>query len=114
MTTARSRKTGSSDPWYLSWHALTDSASMRACAGSYTPQGRSQCAATVRRGARMRSTNDDRDDMDDIDDPPPSSDDAESASYRRGPGRMPRAIPALAAVAVAGWGFVRYRPSRVA
>ena len=27
---------------------------------------------------------------------------------------MPRAIPALAAVAVAGWGFVRYRPSRVA
>jgi nickel-type superoxide dismutase maturation protease len=27
---------------------------------------------------------------------------------------MPRAIAALAAVVVAGWGFVRYRPSRVA
>ena len=38
------RKTGSSLPWYFSWMALTDSASMRAWAGSYTPQGRSQCA----------------------------------------------------------------------
>src|ERR1700709_241292 len=41
---ARVRNTGSSLAWYFSWMALTDSASMRAWAGSYTPQGRSQCA----------------------------------------------------------------------
>src|SRR3954464_8665022 len=44
MSTARILKTSSSLAWYFSWMALTDSASMRAWAGSYTPQGRSQCA----------------------------------------------------------------------
>src|SRR5438874_3203235 len=58
MLTARSRKTGSSLPWYFSWQALTDSASMRAWAGSYTPQGRSQWAwprvGSLNRSARAR------------------------------------------------------------
>src|SRR3712207_153561 len=44
MRMARVRKAGSSLAWYFSWIALTLSASMRAWAGSYTPQGRSQCA----------------------------------------------------------------------
>src|SRR5205807_5623378 len=43
---ARSLNTGSSLSWYFSAMALTDSASMRAWAGSYTPQGRSQWAWT--------------------------------------------------------------------
>src|SRR2546421_7453134 len=53
---ARARNSGSSLPWYFSWIAFTDSASMRACAGSYTPQGRSQCAWTTRRGLSNAST----------------------------------------------------------
>src|SRR5205807_9060385 len=40
--------------WYFSWILATDSASIRACAGSYTPHGRSQCACTTREG-RNRS-----------------------------------------------------------
>src|SRR4051794_7510290 len=47
MRSARVRNTGSSFAWYFSQIAFTDSASMRACAGSYTPHGRSQCAETV-------------------------------------------------------------------
>src|SRR5690349_4852686 len=38
---------GSSLSRYFSMIALTDSASIRAWAGSYTPDGRSQCAHTV-------------------------------------------------------------------
>src|SRR5882757_4073520 len=54
MTTARVRKSASSLAWYFSWTALTDSASMRAWAGSYTPQGRSQWALTLTLGANRR------------------------------------------------------------
>src|SRR6478735_4269991 len=56
MTTARARKCGSSLAWYFSWTALTDSASMRAWAGSYTPQGRSQWALTFTLGANRRES----------------------------------------------------------
>src|SRR5690242_5055270 len=52
MAMARVRNASSSLPWYFSWIALTDWASILACAGSYTPQGRSQCAWTVRVGAK--------------------------------------------------------------
>src|SRR6478735_9125974 len=56
MTVARARKCGSSFAWYFSWTALTDSASMRAWAGSYTPQGRSQWALTLTLGANRRES----------------------------------------------------------
>src|SRR3569832_1843868 len=56
MMSARVRKTGSSLPWYFSQIAFTDSASMRAWAGSYTPQGRSQCALTLTLGANRRES----------------------------------------------------------
>src|SRR5690349_24771697 len=54
MISARVRKTGSSLPWYFSMIAFTDSASIRACAGSYTPHGRSQCAYAVTTGCNKR------------------------------------------------------------
>src|SRR5437868_9109770 len=47
---ARSLNTGSSLSWYFSAMAFTDSASIRAWAGSYTPHGRSQWACTSRGG----------------------------------------------------------------
>jgi signal peptidase I len=47
-------------------------------------------------------------------DPPPSTGDAEFESYRRGRRRVPGRLAALSAAAAAGWGFLRYRPSRVA
>src|SRR5215217_2841481 len=47
---ARSRNTGSSLAWYFSTILAIDSASIRAWAGSYTPQGRSQWAWTTRVG----------------------------------------------------------------
>src|SRR5436305_1226061 len=50
MKMARSLKTSSSLSWNFSAMAFTDSASMRAWAGSYTPQGRSQWACTSRGG----------------------------------------------------------------
>lgn len=50
------RKSASSLAWYFSWTALTDSASMRAWAGSYTPQGRSQWALTFTLGANRRES----------------------------------------------------------
>src|SRR5207302_3563785 len=55
MAIARVRNAGSSLTWYFSWQALTDSASIRAWAGSYTPHGRSQWAKATA-GARNRST----------------------------------------------------------
>src|SRR3954454_14221841 len=59
MIRARVRNTGSSFCWYFSQIALTDSASMRACAGSYTPHGRSQWAnATV--AGRVQRTESER------------------------------------------------------
>src|SRR5712691_3034084 len=54
MIRARMRKTGSSFCWYFSAIALTDSASILAWAGSYTPQGRSQCAWAAVRGLSSR------------------------------------------------------------
>src|SRR5690348_13533962 len=54
MIRARVRNTGSSLPWYFSMIAFTDSASMRAWAGSYTPQGRSQCAWATVDGRKSR------------------------------------------------------------
>jgi glyoxylase-like metal-dependent hydrolase (beta-lactamase superfamily II) len=48
MKMARVLKTGSSEALCLAIRALTDSASIRAWAGSYTPQGRSQWALTSR------------------------------------------------------------------
>src|SRR4051794_41895005 len=64
MKMARVLKTGSSEALCLAIRALTDSASIRAWAGSYTPHGRSQWAsttvgrltrsATARRRGRMR------------------------------------------------------------
>src|SRR5690242_21881936 len=56
MTVARVWKCGSSLPAIFSWMAFTDSASMRAWAGSYTPQGRSQCALTLTLGANRRES----------------------------------------------------------
>src|SRR5918999_1020333 len=50
MRMARSRNTSSSLWWYFSTILAIDSASIRACAGSYTPQGRSQWAWTTRVG----------------------------------------------------------------
>ena len=52
-------KTSSSDPLNFSMHAFTDSASILAWAGSYTPQGRSQWASTDG-GGLIRSTEDSR------------------------------------------------------
>src|SRR6266576_3136785 len=54
MKMARSLKTSSSLSWNFSAMAFTDSASIRAWAGSYTPHGRSQwaCASS---GGRARS-----------------------------------------------------------
>jgi signal peptidase I len=49
-----------------------------------------------------------------MDDPPPSTSDAEFESYRRGRRTIPGTLAALSAAAAAGWGFLRYRPSRVA
>src|SRR5579863_7084692 len=59
MTTARSLNTSSVDPLNFSIHALTDSASILAWAGSYTPQGRSQWACAVG-GGLIRSRDDNR------------------------------------------------------
>src|SRR4051812_37970976 len=56
MTVARAWKCGSSLAAILSCTAFTDSASMRAWAGSYTPQGRSQCALTFTLGANRRES----------------------------------------------------------
>src|SRR5690606_21022778 len=56
MTVARAWKCGSSLPAIFSWTAFTDSASMRAWAGSYTPQGRSQWALTLTLGANRRES----------------------------------------------------------
>src|SRR5215207_1874414 len=50
MRMARSRNTSSSLAWYFSTILAIDSASIRAWAGSYTPQGRSQWAWTTRVG----------------------------------------------------------------
>src|SRR5512141_1474301 len=105
IETARARNSASSEPWNFSWHAFTDSASIRACAGSYTPHGRSQCACTLRRGARMRWN---------MDQSPPSQDPTPDASYRRGPRRVAGTVAAAGAVAAAAWTFLRTRPSRVA
>src|SRR4051812_28840896 len=55
MTSARVRKSGSSLSATLAIRALIDSASMRAWAGSYTPQGRSQWAETSTVGANSRA-----------------------------------------------------------
>src|ERR1700722_19866335 len=44
MNVARTLKSASSDALYFSMQDFTDCASIRAWAGSYTPQGRSQCA----------------------------------------------------------------------
>src|SRR5689334_8772913 len=51
MVSARVRNAGSSLAAYFSRIALTDCASIRAWAGSYTPQGRSQWALTSTAGA---------------------------------------------------------------
>src|SRR4051794_31190915 len=51
---ARVRNAGSSLAAYLPRMPLMDSASMRAWAGSYTPQGRSQCAETTVLGVIRR------------------------------------------------------------
>src|SRR5918997_1950781 len=50
MRMARWRNTSSSLWWYFSTILAIDSASIRAWAGSYTPQGRSQWAWTTRVG----------------------------------------------------------------
>src|SRR3954451_20247928 len=55
MRIARVRKSGSLLSATLAMIALTDSASMRAWAGSYTPQGRSQWAETSTVGANSRA-----------------------------------------------------------
>src|SRR6476469_422329 len=55
MSTARVRKSGSSLSASLPMIPLIDSASIRACAGSYTPQGRSQWAETSSVGANSRA-----------------------------------------------------------
>src|SRR4051812_27697116 len=71
----------------------------------------------VRRGARMRFTIEETDEtvgVADMDDLPPSTGGAEFESYRRGRRTIPRGLAAMSAVVVAAWGFLRYRPSRVA
>src|ERR1700722_7379669 len=56
MMSALVRKSGSVFCWYFSQMALTDSASILAWAGLYTPHGRSQCASAVAFGARARAS----------------------------------------------------------
>src|SRR4051794_18622539 len=56
MISARVRNSGSELAWYFSAIALIDSASILACAGSYTPQGKSQCARTTVRGVSRRGS----------------------------------------------------------
>lgn len=56
MPMARVWNCASSLAAIFSWTALTDSASMRAWAGSYTPQGRSQWALTFTLGANRRES----------------------------------------------------------
>src|SRR6476469_633087 len=56
MMIARVRKSTSWLAWYFSCTALTDSASIRAWAGSYTPHGRSQWADTVTFDAKKRES----------------------------------------------------------
>src|ERR1044072_3397505 len=56
MTVARAWKCGSSLAAIFCCTGFTDSASMRAWAGSYTPQGRSQCALTLTLGANRRES----------------------------------------------------------
>src|SRR5512141_403108 len=110
IETARARNSASSEPWNFSWHAFTDSASIRACAGSYTPHGRSQCAWTLRRGARMRLNMDTSPPSDG-----PSSDEQPiHESYRRGRKAASGAAAAVALVTAAAFAFLRYRPARVA
>src|SRR5436309_6768693 len=99
MRTQRSRKVGSSLPWYFSWMAFTDSASMRACAGSYTPHGRSQCAWTTREG-RSRSERI-------LENMAPPSEVASTETYHR-PRKAMFALVATVALAI-----VRLRPFRV-
>src|SRR5438270_5851691 len=84
---------------YFSWIFMTDSASMRACAGSYTPHGRSQCAWTTRRG-RTRSERI-------LESMTPPSEVASSETYHR---RRKAMTAAVAALVVA---IVRLRPFRV-
>src|SRR2546430_4749324 len=85
--------------WYFSWILATDSASIRACAGSYTPHGRSQCAWTTREG-RNRSERI-------LERMTPPSERASADTYHR-----PRkAIIGLAVVAA--YAIVRLRPFRV-
>src|SRR5947199_7739602 len=79
--------------------AFTDSASMRACAGSYTPHGRSQWAWTTRAG-RSRSWRI-------IESMTPPSEVASAETYHR-----PRKAM-FALVAVAALALLRMRPFRV-
>src|SRR5690349_22960200 len=58
MWIARARNVGSSFAAYFSMIRWQDSASMRACSGSYTPHGRSQWALAVVVGASQRVSRD--------------------------------------------------------
>src|ERR1700675_1145195 len=82
---------------------------MRACAGSYTPHGRSQCAWTLRLGLRNACNMK----------PPPSTDER-LATDERSPETYPHGrkqfagagAGALVALGLA-WACLRWRPSRV-
>ncbi|HET6712168.1 MAG TPA: S26 family signal peptidase [Actinomycetota bacterium] len=88
---------------------------MRACAGSYTPHGRSQCAWTRRCGLRNASNMDG----------PPSSDDGTGGSdgtvsgsrsietYHRGRKRVAGLGATAVAAAGVAWACLRWKPSRV-
>src|SRR6476659_6134245 len=54
MKIARARNSGSVFCAYFSAMALTDSASIRACAGAWTPRGRSQWAWPIVLGSSRR------------------------------------------------------------
>src|SRR5438128_3443437 len=99
MATARARKISSSLSWYFCWHAFTDSASIRACAGSYTPHGRSQCAWTLRRGLSKDSSMG----------MPPSDEPSGWETYHRG-GKRVAGVAVGVGVLVAA---LRWRPFRV-
>src|ERR1700675_2974231 len=76
---------------------------MRACAGSYTPHGRSQCAWTVRVGlsnpSRMNI--------------PPPSDGPTPETYHRGRKSFFGIGASVVVVAGVAWACLRWKPSRV-
>src|SRR5919201_6062293 len=84
--------------WYFSWIFATDSASIRAWAGSYTPHGRSQWAWTTRRGLSNASST--------LSITPPFRNPSPETYHRH-------RKATFAAAAALAWTILRLRPFRV-